>query len=456
MLKKIKGALRFKRQHRYVEKNMVETKRPQNCNLLLTEVTMSRGQIFLTFEKHQGLKISHLGILVSKENKIYELAFKQEGNQIILEQLDLYKVAQEGKHVFRIFYENDKKAYTMQLIEKHQEIKYPIVSENPLFDEFILSFYSNMNKNLTLEVKTLERQIIIDAYSIDSNQIFLYSHLFSYFSSNYQLTLYLERYGQLYELDFEINDNEISASSSPKLLSQLACGFDYKLQIGLNQGEKYFHYTLIDSTTQKCIEVSLNQDNLLVPFFWGSSLNIVYIDGEKTVLSYDKSLNLEQVYLEYKERPVYKTLSLENNKAIFKNDYSTLNSVYKAVHTIYQDETGALWRSKTEINRLIEHVESRKDLEIIAFLTKVGTKMVSQNTYSFKTLRAINVIDVEIQFKGNVQWIPVTFTAGNKEFSIQVSNQSQIDSIYVYYQEGKQEFESCSKFDEIFVGEELQ
>lgn len=159
MLKTIKRAIPsaikrgIKGKNQSDKKNRVETKRPQNSNLLLTEVTIRSGKIFLTVEGYQSIKISRLGILVSKEDKIYDLDFKIKGNQIILEQSFLLRVAQVGKHVFRIFYEGDGKAHTMQLMGKYQKIKYPITSDNVLFDQFDLSFYSNVNQNLTLEVK---------------------------------------------------------------------------------------------------------------------------------------------------------------------------------------------------------------------------------------------------------------------------------------------------------------
>lgn len=123
----------------------------KNPNLILKNVFVDSEKVLLTVKENQSFKIARLGYLVTAENKIYELPFVQNENEIELKQEDLQTIDILGKHVFRVFYENDSKAHSMQLIEENSQNKYPI-SDEKLNDLSFLYFYTNRNKNLTIEV----------------------------------------------------------------------------------------------------------------------------------------------------------------------------------------------------------------------------------------------------------------------------------------------------------------
>lgn len=128
-----------------------EGNKVNNPNLLLDEVTINTEDVILTIQEDQHFRVTRIGFLVSSENKIHNLSFEQIGNQLVLKKSELHKIAIIGKHVFRVFYENDKKAHTMQLTEENLKAKYPISSAT-VDNSAFLYFYSNSNKNLTIEV----------------------------------------------------------------------------------------------------------------------------------------------------------------------------------------------------------------------------------------------------------------------------------------------------------------
>lgn len=156
MLNEIKKAVpsnikkAVKNQIRRDQNNRVANR--SNPNLVLTDIDIDIDNVYLTIKEGQDFKISRLGFLVSDEKKIYDLEFIQSGNQIIISQIELQKIDKIGKHVFRIFYENDIKAHTLQLVDQYIDLKYPVSSENAINNSKFLNFYSNLNKNLTVEV----------------------------------------------------------------------------------------------------------------------------------------------------------------------------------------------------------------------------------------------------------------------------------------------------------------
>lgn len=129
----------------------VKVPKVKNPNLVLTNIFVDSEKVLLTIKENQPFKVIRLGYLVTGENKIYELPFVQKENQIVLKQSDLQTVDIFGKHVFRVFYENDSKAHSMQLIEENSQTKFPI-SDGNLNNAQFLYFYTNRNKNLTIEV----------------------------------------------------------------------------------------------------------------------------------------------------------------------------------------------------------------------------------------------------------------------------------------------------------------
>lgn len=134
------------------KQNETKVKTSSNPNLELTNIEVDINNIYLTVRENQPFKISRLGFLVSKEKKIYDLNFLQDNNKIIISQAELNKIDKIGKHVFRIFYENDPNAHTLQLIDQDINTKYPISTEKVISPANFLSFYTNTNKNLTVEV----------------------------------------------------------------------------------------------------------------------------------------------------------------------------------------------------------------------------------------------------------------------------------------------------------------
>lgn len=129
-----------------------------NPNLILTNISVNSEKVLLTVKEDQPFRISRLGYLVSAEKKIYDLPFSQKENKIELNQKDLQSIDILGKHVFRIFYENDTKAHTMQLDENNNSDKYPISAENQKNNSNFLYFYTNINQNLTLQLVSKSRR----------------------------------------------------------------------------------------------------------------------------------------------------------------------------------------------------------------------------------------------------------------------------------------------------------
>lgn len=128
-----------------------------NPNLVLDDVIVDSENVVLKISNNQKFKISRVGILVSADRKIYNLNFIQKNNSLILDQKGIQSVNQTGKHVFRVFYEGDKKAHTFQLVENHVGEKYVISTDQNVNNNFIY-FYTNTNGNLTIEVVSRSRR----------------------------------------------------------------------------------------------------------------------------------------------------------------------------------------------------------------------------------------------------------------------------------------------------------
>lgn len=132
--------------------NKVKYQRVHNFNLSLVEITTDNEDVVLTLEADSVVKIDRLGYLVSEDNQIYNIPFKQDDNKIILKFEDLSFIQKIGKHVLRVFYEKDAKAHTLQLGSDFTDIKYPLTQGKFDSGYSFLYFYTNSNGNLTLEV----------------------------------------------------------------------------------------------------------------------------------------------------------------------------------------------------------------------------------------------------------------------------------------------------------------
>ena len=153
--KRVKKAIKSQIKVNDNEKNVPAVTNP---NLILTNISVNSEKVLLTVKEDQPFRISRLGYLVSAEKKIYDLPFSQKENKIELNQKDLQSIDILGKHVFRIFYENDTKAHTMQLDENNNSDKYPISAENQKNNANFLYFYTNVNQNLTLQLVSKSRR----------------------------------------------------------------------------------------------------------------------------------------------------------------------------------------------------------------------------------------------------------------------------------------------------------
>lgn len=147
--KNVKNAI--KKQIGY-ESNKKNVKDSSNPNLVLTDISVDENNVYLTIEENQSFRVVRIGFLVSSEKTIHNLKFLQKGNRIIISQTELQKIEIIGKHVFRVFYENDEKAHSLQLIDQHIDTVYPISSKKTINSSSFLNFYTNKNRNLTIEV----------------------------------------------------------------------------------------------------------------------------------------------------------------------------------------------------------------------------------------------------------------------------------------------------------------
>jgi CDP-glycerol glycerophosphotransferase len=210
-----------------IENDQNEKKASRKQNLLLKEVTVTDDKILLTINENQNLTIFRIGYLVSKENKIFDLSFEQKNNQIILEKADFEKIEQYGKHVFRIFYENDEMPHTMQLIDEHQKMKFNVVDSESLIDSSTVLFYSNLYKNLTIEIKKEQKYIqeIINQISSDEQ-----AKLREYYATQFDKINIAD-----YNILYEVRDGT-SFTDSPRAI------FNYLIK---DERFKYFEHIIV-------------------------------------------------------------------------------------------------------------------------------------------------------------------------------------------------------------------
>lgn len=120
-----------------------------NPNLELTDVIVDHDNVYVSIKDDVSFKIARLGVLVSAENKIYDVKFTQNDNKIVISKTDLQTIETLGKHVFRVFYENDKKAHSLKIASQNIDaVSLDSIGNHPNF----INFYSNVNDNLTIEI----------------------------------------------------------------------------------------------------------------------------------------------------------------------------------------------------------------------------------------------------------------------------------------------------------------
>ena len=339
------------------------------------------------------------------------LPFEQVGKKVVISCETEYLTAENGGHFDIFFVINGghhrallSKSTPSSLAEKNFDIK----------DKFPVSGYFYFSKNsqrLMLQVK-VAKEIVLNSLNIDGNKVdVMLKH-------GEQVSLIedmvLERWDNYYPVAFNFENNIISFDIS-EIKDLMLSSYPYRLKVKLkstvDSSENFLDLKLFDSTNHlKGVLLSTDLMNNIVKFSWTGKLKLSSQDlvNDKTILKFTEEIEIEKIFLKYKERDVCKDVTFEQideRTIIIDAVISQLMNVYREIQFTYKMSQDVLSRTcvalKDVINvhktsalaglqvkiRLIDRnmlVEYPKNIEILeVYLKEKGTS----------TLQAMTVVE---------------------------------------------------------------
>lgn len=405
-------------------------------------------------------------IYIIKSGKKYKLEFNQNNHSVYLNlripenlifesdiKYDIYFVTDEG--LLRPFLPN---AQNIDSNLRHFDI-------NPSGNISGYIYFSKSYKRAMLQLKkralpnqskststsSNEQSLNFNGFTLNDSYIEL---LFDYqqeYNSDYKIVL--ERWGQYRELRTEWDYGKVRGFFTKSIVNNLALGFGYTVRlINKKCSDNNIIYGIVIGDN-KNFQITRIENNAIHQLEWKNISDLKYYsatDG-KTRLLYPDNVSVKNVYLEYKERPVFKKIeiSLEDYGWIkFDVDIVKNNSMYKGIHTVYQNGSSEVFRSFNKITDLQKVYAVPNKLNVLSKIR--GQKLI------FSTEQAIEINDVFVTFRGDSKLHPQIIDIENKfQFSIKSNHIFEIDNIYFNYRQIDKgvEHRSVSSLNNIVVME---
>lgn len=403
-------------------------------------------------------------IYIVKENQQYNLDFVQNNHSVNLNLQIPQNLIFDKDIKYDVYFITDKgplrpllpNAQNLESTSRHFDI-------NTGGDITGYIYFSKSYKRAMLQLKQREKSHNNSKHS-NKNQFFNFNNFdldnnyielnFDYqrdYDANYKVAL--ERWGQYQELDTEWSSGSVRGYLNKFIVDKMETGFGYNIRLVNNfRNNNDIIYGIVVNDNKQ-FQITKDRNGEVCQLQWE---NIKYINDylatdNKTRLLYPKGLSVENIYLEYKERPVFKRLDINmESYGWIKLDINISQNVslYKGIHTVYKKGTSKLLRSFNKLSDINE-------LYAIPNKLNVAVKIQGQKLI-FNTEKPIKINDVFFTFKNDEEKYPQLIKFNNKyQFTIKFNGKREFEDVYFdYYQYDKGvEYRSVSKFDDIVIME---
>lgn len=344
------------------------TKNIQQKDIKLVSVKKQSNDVveFLLTENFQIQKI-----YMVKDNQQYNLDFVQNNHSIQLN-LRIPKNLIFDKDIkYDIYFVTDK-GPLRPLLPNAQNLDSSLRHFDIELDGDITGYiyFSKSYKRAMLQLKRQEKVYKNKLESLGKNQLFSFNNfnlnnnyielIFEYqkkYNENYIIVL--ERWGQYQELRTEWSAGSVRGHLDKSIIDNIESGFGYNVRLVNKSDNNNDVIYGISVNDDKKFQVTKNKSGEVCQLQWENIkfINYYLTTDSKTRLSYPKGIFVENIYLEYKERPVFKKLDINMEEyGWIKININILqnNSLYKGIHTVYRDDSSKLLRSFNKLSDLQE------------------------------------------------------------------------------------------------------
>lgn len=396
----------------------------------------------LKFVLSENKQIDH--VYAVKGKKSYEIAFSQNERSVYVkleipkklildvdDKFDIY-FSVNGEY-FRPFLEI---ADTMPSDARHFDI-IPGVHRSGYI------YFSKNYKRAMLQIKQME-DVNFNNVAIANNTINLFFDKNEPVPGDYQLVL--ERWGHYVELQTNWMQGLVTADLTENEINKLVVGFEYSVRMINKNNENVPVRVNVKNIGD--IQIAKNNRDMLLPFEWVKMSNLKEYTPEngKTYLCYPSEIQIDSIYLEYRERQIYKKIEFEkqtNGWISLDVNIQEVANLFKEIHVIYETSDLKIVRGYNDILK-IQNIKAFPDI-----LNVVATSKKNITKFTFET--EINVISVSLNEKEDGSWHKQML---NKKLDVyEVNSQiSSYDSIIIEYVDENSYIQtSISKVDDIYV-----
>lgn len=390
----------------------------------------------------ENKQIDH--VYAVKDNQNYEMAFSQSERSVYVEleipqkllldvddKLDIYFTI--NREYFRPFLET---ADAMSSDARHFDII-------PGIHRSAYIYFSKNYKRAMLQIKQM-KDIKFDKLVVVNNKIKLFFDKNEPILENYQLVL--ERWGHYLELQTTWMPGQVTADFTEDVVNKLAIGFGYSVRMINKTNENIPIRVNVKNTNS--IQVAKNNRNMVLPFNWVKFNNLKEYTPEngKSYLFYPSEIQIDSLYLEYKERQIYKKIEFEkqcDGRILLNVNLHEAAYLFKGIHTIYEKSDLKVLRGYNDIAK-VQNIKAMPDI-----LNIVATSKNNITKFTFET--EINVISISLNIKGDASWHKQMLNKKLDSFEVNSPISSYNSIIVEYVDENSYVQSSISKLEDIYV-----
>lgn len=416
----------------------------------------------LEFLLTENIKIEKIYIV--NENKYYNMEFYQKSHVIYLNlqipnelicdedtKYNVYFLSEFGP--LRPFLPNaqtiDSKMRNFDIESNGDVHGYIYFSKS--YKRAMLQLKKQKIPNLIKKMKISKKEAFsFSSFKLNDSYIDLFFDWKKDFGKNYKIIL--ERGGKWQVLQTEWLVGSVRGYFDESVLANMAPEFGYTVRFLCQSdvNDDVIYELMVNGNKNFQL---MKYKNHVYSFIWNTIENLRFYSSNdgKSRLLYPDGTFVNNIYLEYKERPVFKKINIimEDDGWIKTDiDITKDNSMYKGIYTVYQNDTSRILGSFNKINDLQEAFALPNKLNVLA---KVQDKQLF-----FFTEQATDIINVWVTFKENKKmYLQNTSINSEFQFSLKNNNIKNInDIIFEYYTcDEKIRYKSVSKISDIIVME---
>lgn len=259
----------------------------------------------LEFVLSENQTIDH--VYAVKDVEEYEMSFTQSGRSIYLNLAIPAKLLLDSDDKLDVYFTINRTYF-----RPYWEMADSVSSKGRHFDvspglrTSAYIYFSKNYKRAMLQVKKMQNMEFKEL-TVEGNKVNLLFNSQGNLFNNYSIVL--ERWGKYTSLQTSWQSDKVTGIISKSIANKLAVGFGYSVRLINTAGENV--PVGINVKNSGKIQIAKNDKGEILPFEW-DSIHPVKKYG-KSYLQYPKDTNVDAIYLEYKERQVYREIEFQGS-----------------------------------------------------------------------------------------------------------------------------------------------